>query len=213
MGPTKIMIIRHAEKPGTYNGIEYAGNNAFGASDAESLVSFGWQRGGGIANLLFPTNGQFQNPDLAAPDFIYASNPATVGKKEPSQRPYQTIAALGAKIGLVPNTSFDKDAFKHSDGMVANVLAQSTNKQSCVVLISWQHEDILPKTPGDECIVHELVKRTQSEVLQGLPSGAWPGARYDMVFVFDRPSGVGPFTGFTQVPQMLLAGDSTVLIS
>ncbi len=212
MGPTKIMIIRHAEKPGTYGGQEYSGNNAFGDSDAESLVSFGWQRAGGIANLFYPSSGQFQNPDLAAPDFIYASNPATVGKKEPSQRPYQTIAALAAKMNITPNTSFDKSAFKHSDGMVADVLTQSTDKASCVVLISWQHEDILPKAAGDESIVHELVKRTESQALEGLPRGAWPGSRYDMVFVFDRPSGTGPFTRFTQVPQMLLAGDSTVPI-
>ena len=207
MGPTKIMIIRHAEKPGTYGGHEYAGSDAYGDSDAESLVSLGWQRAGGIANLFYPSNGQFQSPELAAPDYIYASNPATVGKKEPSQRPYQTIAALAAKMDLTPNTSFDKSAFTHSDGMVANVLTQSTNTASCVVLIAWQHEDILPKAPGDESIVHELVKRTQSDALQGLPTGAWPGARYDMVFVFDRPTGTGPFTLFTQVPQMLLAGD------
>ncbi len=210
MGPTKIMIIRHAEKPGTYGSNDYTGTNAFGASDAESLVSMGWQRAGAIANLFAPSNGQFQNPALATPDFIYAADPASVGKKEPSQRPYQTIAALANKIGLTPNTSFDKDDFKHSQGMVANVLAQSTNTASCVVLISWQHQDILPKAAGDECIVHELIKRTQSERLQGVPSSPWPSSRYDMVLVFDRPSGTGPFTGFTQAPQMLLAGDSTV---
>jgi len=30
-----------------------------------------------------------------------------------------------------------------------------------------------------------------------------------MVLVLDRPSGTGPFTAFTQVPQMLLAGDTS----
>jgi hypothetical protein len=32
-------------------------------------------------------------------------------------------------------------------------------------------------------------------------------ARYDLVFVFDRPGGDGPITGFTLFPQQLLAGD------
>jgi hypothetical protein len=31
--------------------------------------------------------------------------------------------------------------------------------------------------------------------------------RYDLVFVFDRPSGSGAITGFTLFPQRLLAGD------
>jgi len=212
MGPTKVMIIRHAEKPDTYGGSTYYGSNALGVSDQESLVSIGWQRAGAIANLFDPANGQFQHPSLAAPDFIYASNPATVAGKEPSQRPYQTIAALAAKLNLAPNTSFDKSAYTHNNGMVADALAQSTNKASCTVLIAWQHEDILPKSPGQESIVHELLKRTETGSLPGLPQGPWPGMRYDMVFVFDRPSGFGPFTSFTQVPQMLLAGDSNVPI-
>ncbi len=31
MGATKIMVIRHAEKPGSYNGVQYAGVNNLGA--------------------------------------------------------------------------------------------------------------------------------------------------------------------------------------
>jgi len=45
--------------------------------------------------------------------------------------------------------------------------------------------------------------------LSTLPAGSWPDSRYDMVLVFDRPSGAGPFTAFTQVPQMLLARDTS----
>jgi hypothetical protein len=41
---------------------------------------------------------------------------------------------------------------------------------------------------------------------------SWPtgqqGARYDLVWVFDRPSGSGPITGFTFFAQLLLAGDT-----
>jgi hypothetical protein len=43
-----------------------------------------------------------------------------------------------------------------------------------------------------------------------IPS-SWPrgtaGVRYDLVFVFDRPSGDGPITGFTLLAQQLLADD------
>ncbi len=202
MGPTKIMIIRHAEKPGTYGGNEYGGINLLGASDNESLITLGWERAGGVASLFNPTNGQFQNAELAVPNFIYASNPATAGK-EPRQRPYQTISALAAKLKLTPNTSFDKDHYKHSDGMVASVLAQSGT-----VLISWQHEDIW-QGPGQDSVLNELLKKTGTANFSNLPTQPWPGSRYDMVFVLDRPSGVDVFTAFTQVPQMLLAGDST----
>jgi hypothetical protein len=34
-------------------------------------------------------------------------------------------------------------------------------------------------------------------------------ARYDLIFVFDRPSGSGPITRFTMVAQQLLAGDGS----
>jgi hypothetical protein len=77
MGPTKIMIIRHAEKPGTYGGNECKGINALGEKDKESLIALGRERAGGIANLFDPSNGQFQAPALATPDFIYASDPET----------------------------------------------------------------------------------------------------------------------------------------
>lgn len=38
MGATTIMIIRHAEKSGTYDGIDYRGVNPSGAEDKESLA-------------------------------------------------------------------------------------------------------------------------------------------------------------------------------
>ena len=44
MGATKIMVIRHAEKPGAYGNQSYGGVNALGAADSESLVTLGWER-------------------------------------------------------------------------------------------------------------------------------------------------------------------------
>jgi hypothetical protein len=36
MGATKIMVIRHAEKPGSYNGAQYFGVNNLGAVAGDS---------------------------------------------------------------------------------------------------------------------------------------------------------------------------------
>ena len=217
MGVTKVMIIRHAEKPGTYNNVQYSGINAQGQPDNESLTTVGWERAGSIANLFFPTNNSFQSPELAAPAYIYAASPAikmklrpdgNILQDEPSQRPYQTVAALYGKMRAnaeqAPelNIAFDKDDYP---AMIADVLALARG----TVLISWQHEDVLPKSPGDNCVVSELLKQSRSAAPSDLPAGPWPGSRYDMVLVFDRPSGAGPFTAFTQVPQMLLAGDTS----
>jgi hypothetical protein len=227
MGPTKIMIIRHAEKPGIYNKVLYNGVNGVGQQDADSLVTMGWERAGGIANLFDPTNGNFQNAELATPAYIYASDPAPKSPKkyqtepsghlveeETSQRPYQTISALAAKLTISPENLITSFEAKHYSDMVTNVLTKSGT-----VLIAWQHEDILPKHKKDDSIVYELFCQTGTINAQkqepippsfNVPDGPWPGDRYDMVFVFDLSS-EGLITAFTQVPQMLLAGDLSTL--
>jgi len=80
-----------------------------------------------------------------------------------------------------------------------------------VVLIAWQHEDIpLTTKEGDAGISREILTQTGTESAFDIPAH-WPEAngtaRYDLVLVFDRPTGEGPITGFKQVPQQLLAGD------
>jgi|GEM_PF-1640710 len=55
MGPTKIMIVRHAEKPGTFGANTLSSVNLLGGSDSQSLVTLGWERaGGGKVTLPFP---------------------------------------------------------------------------------------------------------------------------------------------------------------
>ncbi len=41
MGATTIMVIRHAEKPGDYDRINYDGVQTNGAANSESLVTLG----------------------------------------------------------------------------------------------------------------------------------------------------------------------------
>jgi hypothetical protein len=81
-----------------------------------------------------------------------------------------------------------------------------------VVLIAWQHQDIALETKtGNPGISKEILTQTGTSSTFSVPTH-WPTdpggvARYDLVFVFDRPSGHGPISGFTLFPQQLLAAD------
>jgi len=198
MGATKIMVIRHAEKPGTYNGQAYDGIDATGGGDgAESLVTIGWERAGALVTLFAPPWGP-KGPTLAVPGHIYAADPARKKSngKTPSQRPYQTVSAVAALLGLTINANHKKDDYAE---VVTDALGQDG-----VVLLCWQHELI---ASIGQCILSD----TKTTAPLGVPA-SWPigpnGARYDLVWVFDRPSGHGPITGFTQFAQMLLPGDA-----
>jgi hypothetical protein len=103
------------------------------------------------------------------------------------------------------NQSFAKKDYKD---MVAAALACAG-----VVLISWQHEDIaLENKKGKPGISQEILTQTGADGNPFNVPSSWPtgpaGARYDLVWVFDRPSGNGPITGFTLFAQTLLAGDA-----
>ena len=220
MGATKIMVIRHGEKPGIYNSQQYDGvdspGDACGGSGSEHLVTLGWERAGGLVTLFAPPWGP-KGPVLAAPQFLFASNPSdpegaddTANGDGPSQRPYETLTGVAAALGsgstpMTINQSFAKKDYKD---MVAAAVACAG-----AVLISWQHEDIAwvdkKGKPGiSQCILTETgTVGNPFNIPLSWPSGP-QGARYDLVWVFDRPSGIGPVTGFTLFAQTLLAGDA-----
>jgi hypothetical protein len=118
MGATKIMVIRHAEKPGSYNGGQYAGVNNLGtvAGDdgAKHLITLGWERAGALVSLFAAPWGP-KVPSLATPQFLLASDPIakhsddTSGDEGPSQRPYETLTALAAKLSLTIDTTHGKN--------------------------------------------------------------------------------------------------------
>jgi hypothetical protein len=213
MGATKIMIIRHAEKPDTYDGKTYYGVDATGdiagEHGAERLVTIGWERTGALVTLFAPPWGP-KAPTLATPQYLFASDPEAKrgnGKTDdsgPSHRPYETLTALRAILRLQIDKSHKKGRY---DDMVKAALACDG-----VVLIAWQHEDIpLQAKDGSPGISQCILTRTKTPPGEFDIPSTWPkgvtGARYDLVFVFDRPSGSGPITGFTLFPQRLLAGD------
>ena len=152
-----------------------------GDSDGDSLTVQGWTRAGALDRLFAPS-GSTPPAALATPRAIYAADP----KSDASKRPDQTVSVLAAKLGLTVATDFTKSSLKDL------VKAAIASAESGAVLIAWQHQDI-PSIVGEFPDVSPT------------PPGSWPGSRFDIVFVLDR-SGSG--WRFSQVPQLLLQGDS-----
>lgn len=181
----KVMLIRHAEKPIAADPPTpaYDGINVYGAGDKDSLIPQGWQRAGALIGLFTSSSGP-----LPVPQFLFAPNKFGGGT---SERPFETITPLAAKLGLTINGAQDpKNPGQYSKDDYAAMLTSAT---SCpgVVLIAWEHGEI----PN---LANWLLGNN------GAPK--WPGARFDIVWVFDLvPAG----TSYTlnQVPQLLLAGD------
>lgn len=184
MKATKIMIVRHAEKPadsGAPYGVDSSGNQ-----DPESLIPRGWQRAGALATLFDPADGHFQSPDIAVPQHLYASG---VGKHSNSLRPQETITPLSEKLDININNKYKKE-----DG--ADMIDDAMGCNG-IVLIAWEHQDI-PE------IANQILGNNTTA------PQTWPGDRFDIVWVFDLQNGA---YNFSQVPQRLLAGDSDTVIS
>jgi hypothetical protein len=178
MPADKIMLIRHAEKPEGQD----AGVNAAGKQNADELIVRGWQRSGALVRLFAPRAGNFVDPHLAQPKIIFASG---IGKHSKSLRPQHTVLELATLLGLALQTTY----LKGGEADLAKAAMDATGP----VLIAWEHEAI-------PAIVGAIVGN-QSTCPQ-----KWPGSRFDLVWVLDaKPSGGW---SFTQVPQLLLSGDS-----
>ena len=184
MSSTKIMLIRHAEKPTHHSN----GVSLDGTADDKDLSVLGWQRAGALIGLFDPPAGKGCRTGLATPQHLFA---AGVGKHSDSLRPDHTLAPLSAKLVIETDTQYLK-----GDEHKAAAAAISAGG---VALICWEHLNI-PKLaeaifPGGE---HPDV---------------WPDDRFDVVWVFDRTdTGTGAGWVFSQVPQLLMAGDKSSVI-
>lgn len=184
MSALTILIIRHAEKPEeSWPG---PGLTSDGAPDKKSLVVRGWQRAGSWSALFGAGLG---GPDYPTPSAIYAANPAVTAGDEPSQRPFETIAPLAARLGLTANTEF---ALGQETELAAAVVDHTG-----VVLIAWEHKAIARAL---------LPAIANGQPLPGMPA-KWEGARFDVVLRFDRTSAEAPWS-FRQLCPCLLNGDS-----
>jgi hypothetical protein len=181
MAVAKIMIVRHAEKPSDDGKIQ--GVDAAGKDNPEELIVRGWQRSGALVRLLAPRDGKFVDPHLATPKTIFASK---VGKHSNSLRPQHTVLELATVLGLSLSLNFAKG--DEQDLAAAAVAAAGP------VLIGWEHEAI-------PAIVDAIAGNST------ICPQKWPGDRFDLVWVLDRTGSTDRWS-LTQVPQLLLSGDS-----
>lgn len=200
--PAAIYIIRHGEKPTTANEMDDPDANA-GASSSkpkqilgvdidgqnndDSLIPQGWQRAGGLATLFDPTDGQFPSPYLNRPTLIAAPS---YGKPE-EHRTYQTVWPLALKLGGTPTVTVavgDED-------QLATWLLQQVDQ---IVLVCWEHDHI-----------QDITAQLAPVISGGDVPGPWPSDRFDIVVAL-TPNPHAPGTFYChQVPQLLLAGDSS----
>jgi hypothetical protein len=191
---SKVMLIRHAEKPvpanpkvkppvPAYNGID-----GFGDPDEHSLIPKGWQRAGALAGLFTSSSGP-----LPMPHFVFAPNAFGDGT---SKRPYQTVTTVAGKLDLVINAAHDGEpAAKYSKDEWVPMLEKATSCRG-VVLISWEHGEI-PK------LANWLMKSDTAP--------EWPGDRFDIVWIFDLAPAGARYV-LSQAPQLLLVGDEAAPI-
>ncbi len=170
------MIIRHGERPGAVQ--PPFGVNAAGNHESGSLAVLGWQRAGALVELFHPASGTFR-PGLVRPTALFAPIPTSV-----SQRPLETITPTSQRIGIPVRTPVAYTA----DAQIAKILANTSGSP----LAAWEHGNI------------PLIALALGNV-HPKPPTAWPGDRFDVVWVFTRRNGGG--WNFKQIPQLLLHGD------
>jgi hypothetical protein len=180
MPATKIMLIRHAEKPSDDGKVQ--GVTADGDKNSEELIVRGWQRSGALVRLFAPRDGKFVDLRLAQPKTIFAS---AVGKHSNSLRPQHTVLELATELKL----SLDRRFAKGDETDLAKAAVAAPGP----VLIAWEHEAV-------PTIVNGIVGNSTT-----CPQ-KWPNSRFDVVWILDQKAGGG--WNFEQAPQLLLAGDS-----
>ena len=125
MPATKIMVIRHAEKPDDNDG----GVDPKGDSQKHDLIVRGWQRAGAL--VQFFANPRDPNGPIKQPATIFATEPSTGSD---SKRPLHTVTPLAKFLNL------SIDSLIREDSEVA--LAKAAIAANGVVLIAWHHEGI-----------------------------------------------------------------------
>ena len=180
---SKIMIIRHGEKPSDDGHIR--GVDQHGSHDSSELNVRGWQRAGALVRLFAPPNGAISNHALATPQHIFACGPNDHTKSVRSVHTVQTLAEF-------LNRSVDQTIQKGDE----KKLAKAASSAQGPVLIAWEH-DAIP----------DIVAAISDE--DHLCPKKWPDSRFDVVWVLDKN---GSGWSFSQVAQMVLPGDRAELI-
>ncbi len=177
MNCRKIMLIRHAERPSADKSIR--GVTQEGVKDKEELTVRGWQRAGALVRFFAPRDNHFVHPALARPEILFACK---AGPAAPSLRPQHSLLPLASLIEAELNRDYYEGQEKE--------LVQKAVAARGTVLIAWKHNTM-------QVIANAILGNTSAPQY-------WPLDRFDVVWVFDRRGNVWTFT---QVPQLLLAGD------
>jgi hypothetical protein len=159
MTVSKVMIIRHGEKPEP--GEPQLGVDENGTADKDELIVRGWQRAGALARYFLPKDGRLSDRNLATPTRLFAAAPNAT---ESSKRSLHTLGPLAA-LGVAIDTSCGVGEEAKLAGEIA--------KQNGVVLVAWEHKHI-----------KDIVKALSGGAIK---SPHWPRDRFDMVFVMTPP--------------------------
>jgi hypothetical protein len=185
------MIIRHAEKPPKDGSKPLDVKEDGEPGKGKSLIVPGWQRAGALNAFFAPYQSTPSNAEIATPDYIYAASPTSE-----SQRPFETVTPLAAWLNYAPGSSQFNDTFTIGGGepaLVTAVLALSG-----VVLICWEHDNIMPN------IMSAINNQIPIANYSSIPN-PFPDVFY-LVWVLDlNPAGTS-YT-WTSVNQNLMAGD------
>lgn len=127
------------------------------------------------------------------PAAIYAAAPK---HEDSSIRSLQTVRPLADALGLEPIVKFTRG---QAHKLAADIM-ENPAYDGRMVLVCWQHGNLFD-------IVLELAEYSgvSQAVLNSLP-GEWPDGIYDRVWILDLSR--GQVTGFKDIPQNLLPGDS-----
>jgi hypothetical protein len=142
-----------------------------------------------LARYFAPLDGRHAHPALATPKTLYACK---ASPDSPSLRPQHTLLPLAELLESQGGVAFNRDYFEGEE----QALVEKALASEGPALISWKHNN-LP-------LIANLILGEAATAPQ-----AWPYGRVDMVWVFDRH---GAGWRFTQIPQLLLAGDSAEII-
>jgi hypothetical protein len=182
--PSKIMVIRHGEKPdGSGDGVA-----ADGSPSKSSLAPSGWRRARALASLFEPS---VAGPPggLATPNHLFSPD---YGRDTARHRTYETLLPMSQALGIPIDPVGTVD---HPADVVSAAF-----QAGGVCLICWEHHNI-PALAG----------RLRVVASTPVPHD-WPDNRFDVVWVFDLTDAGKRTYHLTQVPERLLDGDSATAI-
>jgi len=186
------MIIRHGEKPPKHPGktgpfdVQEDGSPGNG----KSLIVPGWQRAGALNAFFAPYQSTPSNPQISTPNYIYAASP-----NSESQRPSETVTPLAAWLNYAQgSTQFN---VSYSIGSQEAEMVASVLPLSGVVLICWEHDNIMPNIMG--AINSQLSISNYASIPNPFPDVFY------LAWVLDL---TGNSYTWTSVNQNLMAGDA-----